>query len=272
MVRVLPVLIQVSQRVNITGGISYVEYRKKYFRNGGIAVRGEIDEKHQFHMSYYYPFFTGSGITTEEYVDVEKHAEKNSYAGICDEVRVGVTLIFYLQNVADYFYTLSKKGTIKGSRGVVLSGLAKEGCILLPMNKTEVQRKDSKRTATNRNNLIAAAREGNEEAIENLTLEDIDTYSMLSRRILTEDVFTIVDTCFMPYGIESDQYYIVGEILDVVTCQNESTQEEIIQLRVNCNDLIFNVCINRNNLLGEPAVGRRFKGAIWLQGNIRFEN
>ena len=45
-------------------------------------------------------------------------------------------------------------------------------------------------------------------AIENLTLEDIDTYSMLSRRIANEDILSIVDSYFMPYGIESDQYSI----------------------------------------------------------------
>ena len=57
-------------------------------------------------------------------------------------------------------------------------------------------------------------RDGDEDAIENLTLEDMDTYSMLSRRIAYEDVLSIVDTCFMPYGVESDQYSVIGEILD----------------------------------------------------------
>lgn len=66
---------------------------------------------------------------------------------------------------------------------------------------------------TDRNHLIAAARDGDEDAIENLTLEDIDTYSLLSKRITHEDVLSIVDTYFMPYGIESDQYSVLGEIM-----------------------------------------------------------
>ena len=49
---------------------------------------------------------------------------------------------------------------------------------------------------------MAAAREGDEEAMESLTLEDIDTYSMISKRIMTEDILSIVDTYFMPYGID----------------------------------------------------------------------
>ena len=36
------------------------------------------------------------------------------------------------------------------------------------------------------------------------------------------------------------------------------------------NDLNFQVCINKKDLMGEPAVGRRFKGSIWLQGYINY--
>ena len=52
-----------------------------------------------------------------------------------------------------------------------------------------------------RNRLIQAARGGDEEAIESLTLEDMDTYTTISRRIQKMDVFSLVDTYFMPYGV-----------------------------------------------------------------------
>ena len=41
-------------------------------------------------------------------------------------------------------------------------------------------------------------------------------------------------------------------------------------MTLDCNGLEFDVCINENDLLGEPQVGRRFKGVIWLQGYINF--
>ena len=85
-----------------------------------------------------------------------------------------------------------------------------------------------KKTTQTRNHLIAAAREGDEDAIESLTLEDIDTYSMLSRRIVNEDIFSIVDTSFMPYGIESDQYAVLGEILNVSQTTNRITDQKFI--------------------------------------------
>lgn len=125
---------------------------------------------------------------------------------------------------------------------------------------------------TDRNHLIAAARDGDEDAIENLTLEDIDTYSLLSKRITHEDVLSIVDTYFMPYGIESDQYSVLGEIMDVALLQNRFTEENVYSMEIMCNDILFSVCINQKDLLGEPEVGRRFKGNIWMQGSIKYRD
>ena len=42
-------------------------------------------------------------------------------------------------------------------------------------------------------------------------------------------------------------------------------------MRVNSNDLLFDICINEKDLYGIPEVGRRFKGNIWMQGKINFE-
>lgn len=41
-------------------------------------------------------------------------------------------------------------------------------------------------------------------------------------------------------------------------------------MTLECNDMDLDICINEKDLLGEPDVGRRFKGVIWLQGNINF--
>ena len=91
-------------------------------------------------------------------------------------------------------------------------------------------------------------------------------YSMISRRARTEDIYTIVESSFIPYGSESDNYTIIGTILESKLVVNEMTGEQVYQLLVNCNDLIYDVCINKLDLLGEPQQGRRFKGNIWMQG------
>lgn len=253
-------------------GNVFAELSKDYGEFIGISVRGEYTDDEVFEADYFYPYFQGSGISTFEKVDVEKHAEKESYAGVCDEIKIGVTLIFYLQNVMEYLN--KEKNHMNGGLNAptTLSALSSFGKILLPIQKDERRAKTDENISRDRNHLIAAAREGDEEAIESLTLEDIDTYSMISRRIMYEDVLTIVSSYFMPYGIESDQYSILGEILDFHSIENHLTHEKMYVLNLNCNDLIFDVCINSADLLGEPAVGRRFKGVIWMQGNINYDN
>lgn len=116
--------------------------------------------------------------------------------------------------------------------------------------------------------MIAAAREGDQEAIDNLALEDIDLYASISRRAKTEDVLSIVDSYFIPYGISCDEYSVMGSIINYEEAFNQHTGEALYLLTIDCNDLIFDVCINKKDLLGEPGTGRRFKGNIWLQGNI----
>jgi len=228
----------------------------------GLSLRGTFNENDSFEMSYYYPYFCGNKISTTEQIDIEKHAEKESYAGICDEVRLGVTLIFYLQNVADYLAVKNNKFYMSQANGTVLAALSTEGKILLPINKDEHKQKLTEQTMNERNGLIAAARKGDEDAIENLTLEDIDTYSLLSRRVQHEDILSIVDSYFMPYGIESDQYSILGEIMDCRLLQNSYTEENVYAIDIKCNDVEFPICINQKDLIGEPTVGRRFKGNI----------
>ena len=138
----------------------------------------------------------------------------------------------------------------------------------IPVQKDKEAVRVEQEALKNRTNLIAAARNGDEEAMESLTMEDMDTYSMISQRIATDDILTIVDSYFMPYGIECDQYNIMGEILDFMMFKNIVTGEEICQLTVDCNDMQFDICINKQDLLGEPEIGRRFKGIIWLQGEL----
>lgn len=249
-------------------GNEFAELSRMYGNNIGIIVRGSYDEEDVFQMNYYLPYTIPNQISTEEQIDIEKHAEKESYAGVCDEMRLGVTLIFYLQNVADFLSEYRTNIYVKNLHGAMLSALSVDGKILLPIEQRVPEKQSSNNKREKRNRLMAEAREGNEAAIESLTLEDMDTYSMLSKRITKEDVFSIVTSSFMPYGIESDQYAVLGEILEVEVERNVLTKEKVYTMKVDCNDIIFNVTINESDLLGEPVVGRRFKGSIWMQGTI----
>lgn len=248
------------------------EFDRNFAEDIGIAVCGEFDEEDNFIYDYYYPYLRSQTVSTCEDVSVERHAAKESYAGICEDPKVGVSLIFYLQNMIPYLkYKNQDRLPIRGTT-LNLSALSCQGTIMMPIQKTEWQKKKIKKDTVNRNRLIQAARGGDEDAIESLTLEDMDTYTTISKKIQKEDVFSLVDTYFMPYGVECDQYSVLGEILDYKKVINSLTGEEVFLLNLNCNDLNLRVCINSADLLGEPAAGRRFRGSIWLQGYINYPN
>ena len=165
---------------------------------------------------------------------------------------------------------LVNNGIEKDNLSVNFSALSVDGKILFPIKKTEREKAKIQKASTNRNQLIVAAKNGDESAIENLTLEDIDTYALISRKIQNEDVFSLVDTYFMPYGVECDHYSVLGEIEECNIEVNRITKEEIYVLLLNCNGMKIKVCINKKDILGEPSKGRRFKGTVWLQGKVNF--
>jgi hypothetical protein len=266
------IIVNSSHRAYTSNGEETIlaEFCEDFAEDIGIAVCGEFDAEDKFTYDYFYPYLRGTGVSSYEDVSVERHADKESYAGVCDDIKVGVSLIFYLQNIVPYVKAQNMNMLpVKGTT-LTLSGLSISGNIILPIDKDESERQKIQKASISRNKLIAAARKGDEEAIESLTLEDMDIYTSISRKILTEDVFTLVDTYFMPYGVECDQYSVLGEILDISLRINKITEEEIYVMRINCNDLEFDVCINRKDLYGEPQVGRRFKGVIWMQGYINY--
>ena len=261
-----------SEKTAFSGnGNDFSERKKEFAPRMGIILRGEYDEKGDYQRDYYFPYFEGTQEKFYDNISIERHAEKESYAGVCEDLSMGVTIIFYVQNIVDYLSERHLNHLSSCTARIRFSGLSIDGRILLPVAKRMTEEENSE-AILQRTRLLKAAREGDEEAIENLTLEDMDTYSMISRRIADEDVFSIVSTYFMPYGVECDHYNVLGEILNIEMVENSLTRERVYILTIESHDLIFEVCINQKDLLGEPAVGRRFKGIVWLQGNVSFQN
>lgn len=257
--------------VEIDAETNVCEMRTEAAPGIGISIVGELNENGEFEREFYLPYLESNFDTTEAECSIQRHAEKETYAGMADESKIGISLIFYVQNFMDYKEKRRNKKEAFRIKSVSLAGLSVSGKILLPIKKTPKQIEMAKLATNNRNHLIEAARNGDESAMETLTIEDIDLYSKISRRAMKEDLYSIIDSCFMPCGVECDQYSVIGEILEVQKLKNMYTKEDIYVLTLECNDLLFDICINSQDLLGEPAVGRRFKGQIWLQGILNFE-
>ena len=237
-----------------------------------LVVCGEYDRSGTFFPQYIMPEYIGEDacISALEELTIEKNAANDSYLCGMDDVRIGATIIFHLNNFGDYL-NAENNHAFSGSRAytVRLSGLADTGTILLPVKKDDSREKDPEEESERRA-LLRAAQNGDTEAMESLTLEEFDTYSMIIERIESEDVYSIVDSFFMPKGITSDRYSIMGTIDLYKEIMNAFTHEKVAHLRVNCNGIRVHVTINKKDLVGQPAIGRRFKGDIWLQGRVVF--
>lgn len=251
-----------------TEGNEFAELRKEFAPGIGVALRGTYDEEDNFHMEYYYPYCQAGRISTESKVELVKASDKESLLGICDDMKLGVDLIFFVQDMFQILISEQRNHKIVNFGGVKLAGLAYDGSVLLPVRTPEPQAQRTKKNVAKRKELIQAARDGDQKAIERLTLIDMDLYSNITNRVEKEDILTIVNSYFMPSGIECDKYSIMGEIQGVARVKNDWTDETLYILNIISNELEFDVCICAKDLLGEPEVGRRFKGRIWMQGNV----
>lgn len=256
-------LIQIDQDTNVC------ELRSEVAPGMGVAIVGEVDTDGVFHREYYYPYLKGKDLSSESDCSIQRHTEKETYAGLLDEYKVGISLIFYLDNGVEYKERKVNKASRK-VKAVNLTGLCNDGKILLPLHKTRKQIEMAKVASKDRTSLLEAAKAGDEDAMETLTIEDIDMYSQISKRVMKEDIYSIIDSCFMPCGIECDQYSVIGEIKAIEEKENTITGEIAYDLTLDCNDMIFHVGVAKKDLLGVPVVGRRFKGQIWMQGVAAF--
>lgn len=255
----------------IEGESAYFAQIKHYFNSScGLSVYGTFEPNvGRFVVDYYLPFLDSTTSEKQAEISIGRRADKDSYNVLCDEPGRGIALIFQLINAEEYLNRKSRAADLY-DKSVRVSAMSTEGIILLPVNKSKEQIDRRNEAIAARNNLINLAKKGDSAAIDNLTIEDLDTYTDIFKRIKKEDVLSIVDTCFMPSGFECDSYTVIGNILHCNRTKNNLTGEEIYIMTLECNDIFFDLCINAKAVYGVPEEGRRFKGRIWLQGEVDF--
>ncbi len=249
------------------------EFRMDLGEGYGIALYGTYDSDEEFIYDAVIPYMHNGHISTTEYTEVEERIDGTSFAGTVDDLRLGVTLIFRLLNVVDFLKAGAAWQNMPPEEtafNVSLSALSVEGTVMMPILKTEEDQAIRRERSRTRRSLMQNARSGNEDAMRTLTLGDMDVYSSLVARIRRqEDLYSLVDSTFMPTGVECDLYNVLGEIISCRLTENPYTLEKVWVMRISCNELVFSLCINQKDLYGEPEPGRRFKGIVWMQGEIR---
>ena len=241
------------QKIRLDEESSLVVYTKEVAPGIGLMVCGEEDMQGSFQMEYYEPYINSNICSSKAECSIEKESARESYDGVCDDCRLGLNLIFSVNNFMEYRKYQALQGFFPTVTDVCMSALCTQGKILLPILKRPEAARLAKKKEQGRQQLIEAAREGNQEAIDSLTIDDMN---------LSNKVGRLLNSC--------DIYTIIGEILNVVPLVNEISKEPLCQMDVKCNNICIRVLINRSGLMGEPMTGRRFKGDIWLQGVVNF--
>lgn len=249
---------------------SLVVYTKEVAPNIGMMICGEEDMQGSFQMEYYAPYINSDVCSSQAECSIERKSAREAYDGVCDDARLGLNLIFAVNNFMEYRKYQVLQGFYPTVTGVCLSALCIQGKILLPILKRPETARLARKKEQGRQKLIEAAREGSQEAIDSLTIDDMNLSNKVGRLLNSCDIYTMVESSIMPCGMECDRYTIIGEIKSVVLLVNEISKEPLCQMDVMCNNINIRVLVNRAGLMGEPMVGRRFKGDIWLQGMANF--
>lgn len=255
--------------------VHFIEEKKKVFyrvplsNTTGFSVVCDYDASdstNPYILDYYTPYLLPDGFTKVDTLFIERHVANDSYGLLTDEIKDGATLVSFLDNAFEMgLYSDRTIGVTDALLGI--SGLCLSGTIILPIKK--VSRKEEIEKRNNRRINIERANEGDEEAMEQLALEDFDNFYSIARRIGREDILTIVESTFIPCGVECETYSILGDITALSQEVNVITGQVCYNMHIMCDDIDFNVLINKADLVGEPKVGRRFKGCIWLMSHVR---
>ena len=297
----------ISQDMRLCG-----QYNIQVCNGAGISVIGEQEKDKLASLDFYFPYLKGYDYTLIQECTIERHSDKDSYAGIIDDYRMGIALIFYLTN-GNVYNSLIKSNRINDIKidKIYLSALSLGGRIILPIDKKEISKNEFADKKKINEDIVEYDEteeigvnedfdeteefdtlDDSEQSISTRLIGDINNFSegiggkavsigigiklpknpigIEESRLKYEDLYSIVETSLVPYGIECDKYQIVAEIISVNNKVNKFTGEKLIEMRVDTMGLQFNLMVNEKDLEGEPLPGRRFRGVIWLLGQVEF--
>lgn len=236
---------------------------------GAVVIRGLYDPaKKSFERQFYYPEIVGrsyDNVVTD--VELEMERDRDIYLVHCDSIGNELEPIFFLSNSFDFVKEYGRVESIK-SCNVVLGGLSVEGKIILPINKTDEQISKQHTDFRKRIGLVQEIKGGNQDAASQLAMIDYDAIADICRRVQNSDIYSVVDSSFVPSGMECDTYKVVGNIIYSELITNSITGGQVYYMDLECNNERLSIAINDQSLMGTPVEGLRFVGRVWLQGRI----
>lgn len=118
---------------------SLLQFEKDFGRNFGLSLVGEYDIKGSLSIEHYFPYLKGDRFMQFENITIQKQTDKESYAGVCEDYHLGMTIIFYVINIADYAKSKWLNYSNRQITKVKFSALSVAGTILLGMHHSKHQ-------------------------------------------------------------------------------------------------------------------------------------
>ncbi len=104
------------------------ELRREYGNGIGISSCGFIDENdEEFRRECYFPYFSGSGVSSYADIAVEQKASSPTYIGVCEDVKLGLQYHFPYPERNGIHKEATLGGLNKSSISITFSGLALSG-------------------------------------------------------------------------------------------------------------------------------------------------
>jgi hypothetical protein len=250
----------------------------------GICMMGTINKENGTYVrEHYFPYINSEDMSLNLPCFIKRRIDYDTYSGVIDDSKRDIYLIFRINNTFEYLDRFLKRKSV-AAKAVYLSAWSSCGRIILPLadkglqlnNDNKIQQKKFDDSFRNFENTEYNYNEPDPENTRDFSgfgslSEELNMYSCAVLRMNKEDIYTIVESYFIPCGIECEVYSALGYILKIETHKNYYTDEIIYDLVLECNGIPFHVGINKCDLEGEPVVGRRFKGVVWMQGRVEFE-
>lgn len=246
-----------------------IEYFKEYGDGFGLMIRGSVSEDEELNVHSLLPYSLGQHVTDIHEVDVVKQSEQEVYHGFCEEFSSGTPISFFLQNLTDY-----KKAEILKDiyiNDIRISAYCVEATVILPIDKDDTDIMLEEEEDKIRKELLDQARKGDEEAMTILDDEAFEASEVLQERLQSEDILSVLEGFFVPVGDHDDIYSFLGNIEEVEELKNQETEEEIFRLKIQCMSITIDVFVNKNDLVGYPSKGMRFKATSWVHGTVDFD-
>lgn len=147
-------------------------------------------------------------------------------------------------------------------------GLSTEGKILLGIERTEEDLRLIKEEMQERRRMLKMAWDGDVDIRQELREDEIDSEGEVLERLKDEDVYSIFDGFYYPAERDENCFTVLGDIKEIDKLMNPLTEEWSYYLELDVLGQMQRVLINPRDLVGEPAIGRRFQGKVRFYGRL----